>query len=63
MNALLIMMSRLLSVSMVSGDGDDDGGDKEQIEFAQVEIEELCKSEKEVKLKQVKLQTLFSAWP
>ena len=41
---------------MVSGDGDDDGGDKEQIEFAQVEIEELCKSEKEVKLKQFKLQ-------
>ena len=39
--------------------GDGDGGDKEHIEFAQVEIEELCKSEKEVKLKQFKLQTPF----
>ena len=43
----------------VYGDGDDNGGDKEQIKFAQVEIEELCKSEKEVKLKQFKLQTPF----
>ena len=42
----------------VYGDGDGDGGDK-KIEFAQVEIEELCKSEKEVKLKQFKLQSLF----